>query len=1058
MGLTDEQAVEVRALLEAEAAARPERGARGSGDREAMRARRAERRAETNRQIEALLAPDQIERFRTWTETQRGPARRRPTRRRRLTSPPQPRAPLGVAPLLLRSGPMFLRLPLLLLCLAWAASGAAQTASPVEVTGTVVDAADGQPLPGATVLFVRATGDSTRTGAATGLDGTFRLAVASGTYHLRVSFVGYTTLERDVTARGPRLALGTLSLSADEAALGSVDVEAVRQRVEVRGDTTAFNADAFAVNPDATAQDLVSKLPGVTVENGQVQAQGETVQRVLVDGREFFGTDVQAALNTLPAELVKEVQVFDRQSEEARFSGFDDGSAEKTINIVTRSGMQNGQFGRAYAGAGPDGEYLAGGNTTLLSGDRRITVVGLANNVDQQNFATEDLLGVAGGGGRGGRRGGGRRGGGGSDVSSLLLGDQEGIASANSLGLNYSDILLGGDLRLTGSYFFNTTETRLDAGLNRSYLSGDEFSQLYAQTDDATSDNTNHRLSLRAQYDLTERTQIVFQPRLSIQDYGSASTLLGLTSLPTGEPLARTTSQTDASSLGLSAQGDLQLRHRFAARGRTLALSLGSSLNDQSGVSQQTYAVTAFGDGFEDDLADQLFDTDALTRSVSARLSYTEPIGEHGQLQFSYRPELSRSSSDQLAFLADASGAYTLPDSAYTSVFDQQSLVQRGGVSYRYNTRDGLNVQVGVDLQQEHLEGEQAAPEAFAVDRTFVSVLPSARARVTLAEGTRLDLDYRVRTQTPSATQLRSLVNNANPLLLTTGNPDLDPSTVHTLRARFNSTDAQGGSVLYGVLSGSYGQNYIGTATTLARVETETASGVVIPAGAQLTRPENVDGYWNARALASYGRPVGLIRSNANLSLGASYTRAPGLINEALNVSDQLGLDGRVFVGSAISPRLDFSLEYGARYTAVTNSSVPTLDDTYLRQAAGAKLSWLPWEGISVGTDLQALHYTGLAESVDPTQILWNAKLGYKFLPGDLAEVSLNVYDILSQQRDVERTVTELYIQDAQAQSLGRYIMLNLSYKLRTFGQGTPGADSERGDARGGRGPRGDRD
>ncbi|MEM6326011.1 MAG: outer membrane beta-barrel protein [Bacteroidota bacterium] len=303
-----------------------------------------------------------------------------------------------------------------------------------------------------------------------------------------------------------------------------------------------------------------------------------------------------------------------------------------------------------------------------------------------------------------------------------------------------------------------------------------------------------------------------------------------------------------------------------------------------------------------------------------------------------------------------------------------------------------------------------------------------------------MDLNYRARTQTPSATQLSSLVDNSNPLLLTSGNPDLSPSTAHTLRARINATDAQGGSVLYGILSGTYGQNYIGTSTTILREDIETPSGVLLPAGAQLTRPENVDGYWSARALGSYGRPLGLLRSNASVSLGASYTRAPGLVDTEVSISDQIGLDGRLFVGSAISPRLDFSLEYGARYTAIANSAAPALDDAYVRHLAGAKLSWLPWDGIALGTDVTGLHYSGLNDSVDPTQILWGAKVGYKFLPGDLAEVSFSLHDLLNQQQDVERTATELYVQDAQTQALGRYAMLNVSYKLRTFGGATAGS------------------
>ncbi|PAP78499.1 TonB-dependent receptor [Rubrivirga marina] len=940
------------------------------------------------------------------------------------------------------------RLSLALLGLAVLA-GPTLAQSPVAVAGTVVDAETGAALPGATVFLIAE--DSTQTGAAADVDGAFRLAVAPGAYRLRVTFVGYVAAERALAVT-EAVDLGAIELTEDAEALGDVEVEATRQRVEVRGDTTAFRADAFPVNPDADAGDLVEKLPGVAVENGTVTAEGETVRRVLVDGREFFGTDVQAALATLPAEIIQEVQVFDRQSDAARFSGFDDGEAEKTINIVTRPGMGNGQFGRAYAGAGPEGSYLAGGNMTILSGDRRVTVVGLANNVDQQNFATEDLLGVAGGGGRGGRgRGRGR----GGSVGDLLVDDADGINETTALGVSYSDKLFDEALELEGSYFFNTTDNRLDAALTRSYLTNGAVSQLYGETELSEGTNTNHRLSLRAEADLSERTQLTVRPQLSVQSNASTGSLLGLTTLPAGDLLAETNSVDTADLDALSGGVSAFLRHRFDTNGRTLTLGVDGSANGQDGVRNQAYTVTGRA---EDDDVDQLVTTDAGSQQVGARLEYTEPIAG-GQLQLSYRPQLSWGSSDRLASLADATGTYTLPDSAYSSVLDQRSLVQQAGVAFRFGSggrggergsprgdrggeggrerggRSGLSAQIGVDVQHERLEAEQLLPTAFTVDRSYWSVLPSARLRFGLGETGRVNLDYRTRTQTPSASQLQDVIDNRNPLLLTTGNPDLQPSTTHSVRARFNRTDAEGGSVLFGLLSGTYGQNAVVTSTTLATGDAEIAPGVVLPAGAQLTRPVNLDGYWNARALATYGRPVGLLKSNANVSLGASYSSTPGLVDGYENVTDQLGIDGRLFLGSAISERLDFSLEYGARYTAVTNSAVPSLDDDYVRHQAGAELTWLPVPYVVLATDVRALHYAGLDASVDPTQVLWGGRIGYKFLTDDLAEVSLSFADLLDQQADVERTVTELYVEDAQSQALGRTVMLNLSYKLRTFGQ-----------------------
>ena len=955
---------------------------------------------------------------------------------------------------------------------------AAPVAAQVPVTGTVVDGGDGQPLPGATVLLVGT--DSARTGAASGADGSFRAEVAPGAYRLQVSFVGYTPLDRAVTVRGP-LVLGEIRLAPDAAALGEVEVGAARRRVEVRGDTTAFNADAFPVNPDSDVEDLLRKLPGVVVENGGVTAEGEAVRRVLVDGREFFGGDVQAALKTLPAEIVQEIQVFDRQSEASQFSGFDDGDAEKTINIVTRPGMQNGQFGRAYAGGGPGGEYLAGGNVTALDGDRRVTVVGIANNVDQQNFATEDLLGVVGGGGRrgggrGGRGRGGRGGRGGSaDVSDLLVGGQDGVTRTTALGVSYSDRLLDGRLDLTGSYVFNATDGDLDARLTRAYTTGAFASQVYAETDVAESANATHRVSLRAQADPSDRTQLVVQPWLSVQDNVSSGTVDGTTRLA-GAPLAQTTTGRLADGLAVSAGLDLLLRRRFARAGRTLTLGLGGGLGGQSSQTELRSLVVSDD---EADALDQRLDADASTRTLSAQVGYTEPVGEGGQVQFSYRPRVEWGASDRLAFQADGDGAFTLPDAAYTSLFDQTSVVQRAGIAYRLGggrgrrggrrsdsdgpagadssgtlgrrgerggrvergaarggarRGAGLSLQVGLDVQHERLTSDQSAPTPTAVDRAFWSLLPSARLRTALGEGRRASLDYRVRTRTPSAAQLQDVVDAANPLQLTAGTPGLVPSATHTLRVRVNGTDAEGGSVVAGLLSASYGQSAIASATTLATVDTRVAPGVVLPAGAQLTRPVNLDGRLDARALASYGRPIPALGSNGNVSLGASYARVPGLVNGAPTASDQVGLDGRVFLGSAVSERFDVSAEYGLRYTAVTNAAAPALDRSSVRHLATARLTWLLAGGLVVATDLRALHTTGLDASVDPTQVLWGARVGYAFLSSDLAEVSLSVSDLLGQQADVDRTVTDLYVEDTQANALGRYVMLNLSYKLRNFG------------------------
>jgi hypothetical protein len=962
--------------------------------------------------------------------------------------------------------PMPLRSPLpfgrraLLSVAAFAAAlttaAAAQTPEARAVTGTVVDGEDGPTVPGVTVIATRLAADSLRAGTVTDTAGVFRLALAPGRYRLVVSFVSYTPVRRTVDVGERPVALGSIVLVPDPLALGEAVVEAAQDRVTLRGDTTVYNAAAYQVAADASAEDLIGKLPGVVVEDGAVTAQGEPVQRVLVDGEEFFGDDPAAALRNLPAEVIQEIEVFDRQSDQARFTGFDDGQAQRTINVVTRPDRRNGQFGRVFGGYGPDNRYLTGAAVHVFAGARRISIIGLANNVNQQNFGSEDLLGVlgAGGGGRGGPGGGRSRGGrggdgdggpgggrGGSDAGSYLIGEQAGVNATTALGVNYVD-RWGTGVRVNGSYFFNRSANDTDARLDREYFLDATANQLYSETSAAESGNANHRLSARVEATLSEATQLTFTPRLSVQTNTAASALAALSALAGGSPLSQSTAAYASDNAGFTSSASLLLRHRFAGSGRSVSATLTASADGRDGDTDQDVA-TLFYDAAGADSTDayrRQLASDGRGRQVSANVAYTEPLGERGQLQISYAPTVSRNETGQDALRFDAAtGAFSTVDSTFTGLSEQDVVSQRAGLSYRYR-REGLNATVGLDVQNETLSYTQDGPRAFAVDRSTLSFLPSARLRLDLSETSTLDLTARTQTRAPSVTQLRDVVDDTNPLLVTAGNPDLRTATQAGLDARFRSTTAGGTRVLVASANVTQTRGFIGTSTRVAGADSAVVGGVALSPGAQLTVPANLDGYWNARTSVTYGRPVGLLRSNASATAGAAYTRTPGLVGGAATRSDAVGLDGRLSLASNVSDRLDFTLSYGLSYTTVSTTSALGGSDDYLRHRAGARLDWRPAGGLVLASDLALSAYSGLSASVRPTTALWNVGVGYKFLRDDLAEVRLTVHDVLGQNADVGRVATGLYVEDRQTEALGRYVMLNLSYRLRAFGPGAGGS------------------
>ena len=363
-----------------------------------------------------------------------------------------------------------------------------QGGSPV-IKGTIVDKTTKEPMIGANILL-RNQQDSLISNTTTGANGSFSIAYPRlPVFKIEITYIGFEKVTKEFR-RGMPLDLGEISIGEDSQLLGEVTIEGENAVGEMRGDTAVFNANAFKTKENAMAEDLIGKLPGVTIENGKVQAQGEDVQKILVDGREFFGSDPSIALKNLPADAIESVEVLDQKSDQSRLTGLDDGNYAKTINIITKGNMRNSYFGRVYGGYGTDDRYSVGGNINFFNGARRVSIIGMANNVNQQNFSSDDMLGVSGGLG-GGRRRGNQGGGGNFGVS-----QNNGIVTTNSLGLNYSD-KWGDKINVTGSYFYNATENAIVDNTNRQTVISENNSQVYQESQISNITNNNHRANAR---------------------------------------------------------------------------------------------------------------------------------------------------------------------------------------------------------------------------------------------------------------------------------------------------------------------------------------------------------------------------------------------------------------------------------------------------------------------------------------------------------------------------------------------------------------------------------
>lgn len=920
---------------------------------------------------------------------------------------------------------MFRKLSWLLILLFPAFAGFSQT---YTIEGTVKDSASKTPLVGALIRVIPVGDSVVKYSAVADYDGNFKIAnVEKGRYRLEASYISYNTHRRPLIVSENKKV--SLLLSETTLAVGGVTITEKLPPVKQKGDTTEFNAEAYKTNPDASAEDLVQKMPGVTIENGQVKAQGEDVKKVLVDGKEFFGDDPASALKNLPADMVDKVQVMDRASDQAAFTGVDDGNQEKTINIITKKDRREGVFGKIYAGYGTDDRYQSGLSMNIMNGAHRFTIIGMSNNINQQNFASEDLLGISGGGGRGMHRGGPGRFGG--PASDFMVGQQRGISTTHSFGLNYS-----GDLskrvKLTGSYFFNSSENVNNQDLNRTtFLSGDS-SQLYHEESRYRTNSNNHRLNFRLEYAIDSFNSIILTPKLSLQTTNSNNSIMGESRLQAEQLINSLRTINGSAGEGYTFNNNLLYRHRFAKPGRTFSINLGTGannkLNDNFLRSDNTiYAGSSvIGDSINQEGYNN---TNGL--NLSSRVSYTEPLSRKALLQFTYNVNRNYSEADKRTFNFTGN-EYSQVDSALSSTFNTTYTTQSGGLDFDYKIDSAADLSLGLDYQVAVLNSNMSFPRTDEINRPFYNFLPNARFSYKFSEKSNIRIRYRTRTSAPSVSQLQNVTDNSNPVLLSRGNPGLKQEMNHMLFGRWMKTNVQKARSLFIMAFAQTTQDYIGNSTLVAQRDTVIDGADTLRRGSQLTRPVNLDGYWNVRSFVVYSMPLAFMKSNLNSHSGVTYNRTPGLINDQLNLANNVSITQGITIGSNISKDFDFTLSYSANYNIVKNSIRPELDNNYFFHTAGARLNWIFWKGVVFQTDATQTYYTGLGD-FNQNFLLWNVSLGKKLFKNQLGEIKVTVFDLLSQNNSVSRTVTDAYVEDTRSDVLNRYFMLTFTYNLRIF-------------------------
>jgi hypothetical protein len=915
------------------------------------------------------------------------------------------------------------------------------------VKGKVSDTLARQNLADATVSILNPKDSTPVTYAITDKSGAFEIKnLDTGLYRLLVTFQGYRPFSKTfmISKDFPVADFPTIYLDKESVMLQEVVVSA--PPITVKKDTVEFNASAFKTKPNSTAEDLLKKIPGVQVDkDGNVKAQGEDVQKVYVDGKEFFGNDPKLATKNITADMIESVQVFDDMSDQAKFTKIDDGSRSKTINIKLKKDKRHGYFGKAMAGYGTDDRFESSIMFNRFNGDRRISILGGANNINRQPFSFNDIVSSM--GGFGSRGGGGNFGGGGGNFRMGGGGfnnfgggsSGSGITRSISTGINYSD-KWGSKIAVSGSYFYSNTDTRTDrSSLRQSFFANDSVTFQNQETH-SRNKNQNHRFNLRFEYAIDSMNSILYTPTLTLQHSTTQSldTTFTRSTKPGEDYLALAgVTRNDNERDGINFSNNLLYRHKFAKPGRTITIGWNNSLNksEGEGINYAPY-ITFNPDSSVARVVNQNLKTfqDTKANNNVFSTSYTEPIGNNKLLEFNYAYTYNRSISDRKGFDFDSTSQdYITVNPLQTNDFDNTYKVNRFGTNFRVQTAK-YNYQLGVGVQRSELDNFSRRKRLATTDtlitthQTFTNFYPTAVFNYQFSRTKNLRFRYSGRTNQPTVSQLQDVVDPSDPFYVTSGNPNLGQEFTNNFNLNYNS---------FNVSTFKYISASLRFENTLNKIVNSISN---IGLGKQLIIPVNMNGAFNTSSHVTLGIPLRdkLKGSSINLNNSISFNRDISQVEQERNIMDNLSITQTAGLNLDIKQKfivgLNGSVGYNSVHYSISDPEKQSPNTKYFSQTYSLDFSYTAKSNTVFSTDFDYYINSGRAEGYNQNLPLWNASIAQLLFKKKNGELKFSVHDLLNQNQSVTRTVTQNYILDSRTTVLQRYFMLTFTYNLNRAG------------------------
>lgn len=918
------------------------------------------------------------------------------------------------------------------------------TASPIfaqlyTCSGSVEDTMNVKKVVFASVSAIRKQDSILVKTTRTNQQGQFSLSLNTpGTYILLVSHSQYIDYvdEFTISDEKKKVEMGKLPLMQRGQLLKEIVIKSA-PGIKVKGDTLEFLADSFKVKQGATVEDLLKVLPGLQVnKKGEITAMGEKVEKVLVDGEEFFGDDPTIATQNLQSRIVEKVQVFDKKSEQAQFTGFDDGNTQKTINLKLKKGMNKGEFGKVEASAGPNDRWSFQGMANSFRDKEKFSLYGLSNSIGKTGLGWDDRNAYTGQG------------------ENMQMSEDGGFMmtdnmNADDVGSNsWNNMMPEGITKsyVGGAHYSNRwNETKEHANINYSFgrinkktRETNDAENLYPQnrfqshdSSDTYNSRNAHRLTAKYDFAIDTNTTIYYDlaGRLNFVDNSSYS--LSKNKFYTEQPISSSERNNNTASTTASASNSVTVNRKLKKTGRTVSINANYDYRKSESNGMLTGENDYYLNSNKQELLDQRKRNTTLTNSAGVGLTYTEPLSKKLLLKLSYNFNTDRNNSLKTTEVKDSTSAdYSILIDSLSNDFHSIVNSNTAGLEFKYNEKK-YSVTVGSRIRRSSFQQEDLI-RLYQYNYNRINLFPTLRFNYKFSQFSRVNFNYSGNTTQPSISQIQPIQDNTNPLVIYVGNPNLKIGYSQNINLNFFNYKVLSSRSVY---AGVYASNQYNMVSNNRRFD---------ELGRTINEYVNLNGFYSVTSWGGYSSKIPKTPLEGKFNLSYNYTHSPNIANNVKSITTNSAL--------TLTPGLTWSKE-NSFYTSFEIGTTYNNNKTTQQNGRDVKFislnptySFIKYvKNVEMGTDFDYVYNP----PVDPypnkfSRFVWGAYASYKLLPNKNLELKANIYDILNQNKGYERTTTNNYNNERRFLTLGRYWMIGFVYNFKhgamAEAKGAPGS------------------